>query len=161
MMSTSRKARLAQQISTAIMRWQDATQSFDELVGKQYSLGGAERRCLAFLLQGPATATAVAKETALTPAAVTALIDRLEERGYVKRTRTDEDRRKITIEAAGKTFDLAKQAYGPIAQAGAELLDSFTTSELETIARFMEAALSLQLRLTERLAPKDIEANKP
>jgi hypothetical protein len=62
---------------------QDATETFDETVGRLNDLNSADRRCLSFVSQGLQTASAIAKETALTPAAVTALIDRLETRGWV------------------------------------------------------------------------------
>jgi DNA-binding MarR family transcriptional regulator len=154
-MSNRQKSYVAERISTAIMRWQDATQSFDELVGKHYGLIGAERRCLAFLTRGPAAASEIAKEISLTPAAVTSLLDRLEERGFVRRSRSTEDRRKVLVHATEKTHSLARDVYGPIAKEGAALMVKFTTSELETVAMFIEDALTLQLKFSEKLLRRE------
>src|SRR6478736_6707942 len=90
--SSAGKAALVEAIGNVVVRWQDATQKYDEAVGEIYGLGPAERLCLSFLWPGPQTASAIARETRLTPAAVTSLIDRLESRGYVRRTPDSNDR---------------------------------------------------------------------
>jgi len=76
-MSRDDKSALIEQLGLVIVRWQDATQKYDEAVGEIYGLSAAERLCLSFLWPGPQTASAIARETRLTPAAVTSLIDRL------------------------------------------------------------------------------------
>ena len=84
------------------MRWQDETQAYDEAVGERLGLNAAERRCLGFLHGGPQPAGAIAAAIGLTPAAVTALVDRLEARGLLTRKRSEEDRRKVIIEGDGQ-----------------------------------------------------------
>jgi len=128
----------------AVMRWQDATQAYDEAVGARLGLIPAERHCLGLLYGGPQSAGAVATATGLTPAAVTALIDRLEARGLVTRTRSLEDRRKVVIEATELTRELSARYYGAIAQEGEKVLESFDDVELATVLRFINAALDLQ-----------------
>ncbi|PSJ57374.1 MarR family transcriptional regulator [Pseudaminobacter soli (ex Li et al. 2025)] len=138
-------------ITEAVMRWQDATQAFDDAVGERAGLNAAERRALALLQGGPQTAGALATATALTPAAVTSLIDRLEARGLVRRTRSAEDRRKVMVEAGEAARDLGLKYYGPIAQAGWEMLDGYSDAELATVERFISDALALQQRELARL----------
>jgi DNA-binding MarR family transcriptional regulator len=87
-------------------------------------------------------------ETALTPAAVTALIDRLEARGLVRRRPDTRDRRKVLVEATDKTHDLILETYAPTARAGLELLASYSLDELATIRHFLEEVLALQQRMT-------------
>jgi DNA-binding MarR family transcriptional regulator len=109
------------------------------------------RRCVSFVSLGPQTASAIAKETALTPAAVTALIDRLELRKMVRRRSDASDRRKVLVEATDKTRELIRATYIPIAQAGAKMLASYSIAELTAIRRFVEDALVLQQRMTAKL----------
>src|SRR3569833_1561798 len=95
--SRTSKAALIDDVGGMVVRLQDATQRYDEAVGEVYGLGPAERLCLSFLLEGPQTASAIARHTRLTPAAVTALIDRLEKRGFVRRRPDPDDRRKVMV----------------------------------------------------------------
>src|SRR3954464_4165171 len=94
-------------IGLTIMQWQDGTQAYDEAVGARLGLNMAERHCIGLLHGGPQSAGAGAPATGLTPAAVTALIDRLEARGLLTRTRSLEDRRKVVIEATEATRELS------------------------------------------------------
>jgi DNA-binding MarR family transcriptional regulator len=140
------------------MRWQDATQAYDEAVGAKADLGTAERLCLGLLQSGPQSAGAIAIATGLTPAAVTSLIDRLEARGLLTRTRSLEDRRKVVIEQTEATRRFAERYYGAIAREGQKLLDGFSDAELATVLRFVTAALELQNDQLARLKAEHEEA---
>src|SRR6478672_4677945 len=149
--SSMNRADMKTAISLAIMGWQDATQAYDEAVGARLELSMAERHCLALLYGGPQSAGAVAAATGLTPAAVTALIDRLEARGLLTRTRSLEDRRKVVIEATEATRELSERYYGAIAREGEKVIATFSDAELATISRFVNAALDLQRAQLTRL----------
>ncbi|TIS10705.1 MAG: MarR family transcriptional regulator, partial [Mesorhizobium sp.] len=139
--SSMSRAEMTAAVSRAVMRWQDATQAYDEAVGERLGLIAAERYCLGLLYAGPQSAGAVAAATGLTPAAVTALIDRLEARGLVTRTRSLEDRRKVVIEATDLTRELSERYYGAIAREGEKVMAAFSDAELATVLRFIDAAL--------------------
>ena len=149
--SSENRAELTRAIGLAIMQWQDATQAYDEAVGVRLGLNMAERHCIGLLHGGPQSAGAIATATGLTPAAVTALIDRLEARGLLTRTRSIEDRRKVVIEATEATRDLSARYYGAIAREGEKVIASFGDAELATISRFVNAALDLQRDQLARL----------
>jgi DNA-binding MarR family transcriptional regulator len=152
--STPNREKIAMAITRAVMRWQDVTQDYDDAVGKELDLNLAERRCLSFLIDGPQPAGAIAAATTLTPAAVTSLIDRMEARGYVVRTRTAEDRRKVMVATTDAARQAAGRYYGPIAEEGARFLGSFSVAELKTIQRFVEGAVALQERQLERIGER-------
>src|SRR5215510_8385918 len=84
-------------IGGAIMRWQDATALYDEKVGERLALSMSERHALACLAHGSRPARDLADATRLTRAAITTLVDRLEERGLVRRTPGTEDRREVLV----------------------------------------------------------------
>ncbi|WP_202356855.1 MarR family winged helix-turn-helix transcriptional regulator [Mesorhizobium sp. 113-3-3] len=138
-------------IGLAVMQWQDATQAYDEAVATRLGLNMAERHCIGLLYGGPQSAGAIATATGLTPAAVTALIDRLEARGLLTRTRSLEDRRKVVIEATEATRELSARYYGAIAKEGEKVIATFSDAELATISRFVNAALDLQRAQLTRL----------
>jgi len=149
--SSANRDDITRAIGLAIMQWQDATQAYDDAVGARLGLNMAERHCIGLLYGGPQSAGAVAVATGLTPAAVTALIDRLEARGLVTRTRSLEDRRKVVIEATEATRGLSARYYGAIAREGEKVIASFSDAELATISRFVNAALDLQRDQLARL----------
>jgi DNA-binding MarR family transcriptional regulator len=147
-----KKDELMRAIGEAVMLWQDATQAYDDEVGRRFGLNAAERHCIAVLAaKGPQSASAVARHVRLTPAAVTALLDRLEGRGYLRRRPDPDDRRRILVEAAEATETVTRDAYQPIAEAGARLLDRFSREELETVLRFVLGAEELQRRFAEEI----------
>jgi len=150
-MSRDDKSALIEQLGLVIVRWQDATQKYDEAVGEIYGHGPAERLCLSFLWPGSQTASAIARHTRLTPAAVTALIDRLEKRGFVRRKADPDDRRKVLVEAADETRRVTAEAYLPLRDAGAESLAKYSEAELKVVADVLADSLKIQEEMTRRL----------
>lgn len=156
--SSKNRNEITAAIGLAVMQWQDATQAYDEAVGARLGLNMAERHCIGLLHGGPQSAGAVATATGLTPAAVTALIDRLAARGLLTRTRSLEDRRKVVIEATEATRELSARYYGAIAKEGEKVIATFSDAELATISRFVNAALDLQRAQLERLKAEGPDA---
>ena len=149
--STPDKTALIEALGRTIVRWQDATQKYDDAVGEIYDLGLAERLCLSFLWLGPQTASAIAKEIRLTPAAVTALIDRLEKRGFVRRKADPNDRRKVLVEQAEAAHRVTAEAYAPLGEAGATNLGKYSEAELKLVAEVLNDSLAVQEEMTRRL----------
>jgi DNA-binding MarR family transcriptional regulator len=131
-------------ITEKIMRWQDVTQAYDERVRALHGLSLTEGMCLSELFHGPRTAGALAAASGLTPAAITALIDRLEARGFVTRTRSTEDRRKVMIEMGPRAHEVTERHYRPIGSEGLRSLEAFSDQELEVVRRFLTQSVELQ-----------------
>jgi DNA-binding MarR family transcriptional regulator len=131
-------------ISAMVMRWQDVTQAYDEAVRARHQLSLTEGMCLSELFHGPRTAGALAAASGLTPAAITALIDRLEARGFVTRTRSAEDRRKVMVEMGPKAQEVTDRHYLPIGSEGLRALEAYTDMELKVIRRFLIESVELQ-----------------
>ena len=157
-MSTQDKGALIDAIGRIVMRWQDATQKYDETVGKIYGLNASERLCLSFLWLGRQTASAIAREIRLTPAAVTSLIDRLEKRGFVRRIPDPTDRRKVWIEAAEEAHRVTREAYLPLGEAGAKNLAKYSLAELEAVRAILTDAVAIQEAMETELIARQ---NKP
>ncbi len=151
-MSSRSKQDVIRRIGGLVMRFQDAAQQFDDKVGELYDLNAAERHCLSFLVRsGPQTASAIAREIRLTPAAVTALLDRLERRGYVRRNSDPGDRRKVVVSAAEQTAALTAAVYARSAETGERILARYSQAELEGFARMMEDVVTVQEQMTDEL----------
>jgi DNA-binding MarR family transcriptional regulator len=148
--SCDREALMAA-IGKAVMRWQDETQAYDEAVGEIVGLNAAERRCMGVLHHGAQTAGTLASVTGLTPAAITALIDRLVERGLVTRKRDTEDRRKVIVEGTEAARRMGEDYYGDIARDGLAMLSRFSNAELGVALEFLTAAADLQREHLARL----------
>ena len=151
-MSSPSKDGLIAELGGLVMRWQDATQRHDEAVGTRWRLNASERLCLSFLMRGPQTASAIAAETRLTPAAVTALVDRLAERGFVRRRPDPNDRRKVMVEAGEAAMALVAEAYQPLQQAGVAMLARYSEAELAAFKRILLDSIKVQEQATEELA---------
>jgi DNA-binding MarR family transcriptional regulator len=145
------KAALIEALGATIVRWQDATQRYDEAVGEIYGLGPAERLALSLLWHGPQTSSAIARHTRLTPAAVTALVDRLEARGFVRRQPDPRDRRKVLVEAAAETARVTAEAYTPLQKAGEKNLSRYTEDQLRLVAELLNDSLKIQDQMTAEL----------
>jgi DNA-binding MarR family transcriptional regulator len=73
--------------------------------------------------------------------AVTAMIDRLERRGYLRRTRDTADRRQVLIQAIpGGPLRQLMSGYAPVGDALIEILAGYTDQELELITGFTAAS---------------------
>lgn len=131
-------------ISAMVMRWQDVTQAYDEAVRTLHGLSITEGMCLSELFHSSRTAGALAAASGLTPAAITALIDRLEARGFVRRTRSAEDRRKVMVEMGPKALEVTERHYLPIGSEGLQALEGYTDTELKVIRRFLLESVGLQ-----------------
>jgi DNA-binding MarR family transcriptional regulator len=94
--------------------------------------------CL-LLLHGPAPAGRLAELTGLTTGAVTGVIDRLEEGGFVRREVDVADRRKVIVVPDPARVDRDLFPHFPSLQRAraATFYDDFSDAELERIAEFL------------------------
>jgi DNA-binding MarR family transcriptional regulator len=94
--------------------------------------------CL-LLLHGPAPAGRLAELTGLTSGAVTGVVDRLEEGGYVRREVDPADRRKVIVVADAGRVDRDLFPHFPSLKKAAarQFYDDFTIAELRLISEFL------------------------
>jgi DNA-binding MarR family transcriptional regulator len=94
--------------------------------------------CL-LLLHGPAPAGRLAELTGLTTGAVTGVVDRLEQGGFVRRDIDPADRRKVIVVPDAGRVDRDLFPHFPSLQraAGQQVYDDFSIAELELITGFL------------------------
>lgn len=132
----------------------DATQTalFQQAAAATYGLGVTEMKALSILLrEGPCSAGQLAAALHLTSGAVTGVVDRLVARGFARRSQDERDRRKVVIEADQATLASGENVYRSIGEAFAALHASYTTEQLEFLARHLEASIEITKRETAKL----------
>lgn len=92
---------------------------------------------------GPLPIGTLAKRLALSPAAATALIDRLVAAGHVERRPDDTDRRRVVIHATKRRGKRYERLDADLRAAMAEHAAGFTEAQLRVVLRFMEGAASV------------------
>jgi DNA-binding MarR family transcriptional regulator len=118
---------------------------FSQIVADRVGIHPTDNECLDYLLQkGPSTAGQLSKLTGLTTGAVTAMIDRLEKAGYVRREHDQADRRRVLVipDEAKIMAEVAPHAE-PMGAAFEALCAEFSEKELDTILRFITKANAL------------------
>ncbi|MEK3661098.1 MarR family transcriptional regulator [Paenibacillus sp. FSL F4-0236] len=90
--------------------------------------------------KGPITAGELSKLTGLATGSVTALIDRLEKNGYVRRQNDPKDRRKVIIVPLYENKEDVIDTYMPLHTAMVKLAASYTDEELSLISQFLGKA---------------------
>jgi DNA-binding MarR family transcriptional regulator len=110
------------------------TDLYDEAVCEALGINRADPRAIDVLERvGPMPAGKLAQQAGLSPGAMTASIDRLEEAGYARRVRDPDDRRRITIEPTPLTRKRARELCGPMKKAYDAAVADYTLEQLETI----------------------------
>jgi DNA-binding MarR family transcriptional regulator len=137
---------------------QSATDLFDERVANFLGINRTDGRCLDIIgRHGKVSAGTLAIEAGLTTGAVTAVIDRLEAAGYVRRVRDQLDRRKIWVECTPHVNQIVEMIFGVYDLLGPIMLGHFSREQLEGIIAF----LRIGSRVNEHLSAGLAETTQP
>jgi len=135
----------------AIRRLIQAGELYTKELNKVYNVSAAQLNCLLALHEnGPLPPSQISRYILVNSSTVTGIIDRLEDKGLVKRTRTSQDRRVITIELTETGKVLAENAPPPIQQKILDGLNKLSERQINQIA------LSIT-KLTDMLDVQDLE----
>ncbi|HEX6607139.1 MAG TPA: MarR family winged helix-turn-helix transcriptional regulator [Chloroflexia bacterium] len=142
--SDSKRAQLLAAAMAASRESSTTAVFFHTALAEQVGLGATEAKTL-FILgsRGPLTAGEIAKETGLTTASVTSLLDRLESKGCVRRVRDTRDRRRVIVEPNESWLTELAGVFDTLQEAFAPLLEVYTNEELAAIADFLTRAARL------------------
>lgn len=125
------------------------TVNFD-LLGAEFAarngLHPTDVRALIHLLDAardgtPATPGWLGRQLRLNSAGTTALVDRLERLGLVRRERDGADRRRVLLEVEQKATELGWAFFGPVIDKVVATAEGFEADELETVRRFLASVL--------------------
>jgi DNA-binding MarR family transcriptional regulator len=86
----------------------------------------------------PASPTWLAGQLRVTTASVTALLDRLERAGHVRRVPRSDDRRRVDVLVQDSAKELGWAFFGPLIDATAAVLDRRSAAERAVIDAFLD-----------------------
>jgi DNA-binding MarR family transcriptional regulator len=130
---------------------QNAYDRFEDAAAEYFGVNRTAMRCMDVLERvGRLTAGEIATQTGLSSGAVTALLDRLERAGYVRRIRDPADRRRVWVELTETARKLAVEVYGPLAEAMSEY-DRYSDDDLRLITAYTERGSEWLLDLAARV----------
>jgi DNA-binding MarR family transcriptional regulator len=157
------RAALIEQTTVEVRRQQIAYDRFHDAVAAYLGLNRTDIRCLDILdLNGRQTAGSLATAMGMSTGAVTAMLDRLERSGYVRRLRDPDDRRRVLVEPAELAAERGREIYGPFAEQTGPMFSRFTDAELTLIRDFLRLGSSfyeVQIDRIERLARRGSRAS--
>lgn len=135
----------------SIRRLMQAGELYTKELNKIYNISAAQLNCLLSLYEhGPLPPSRIAHFIMVNSSTVTGIIDRLEQKGLVRRLRISHDRRIITIELTKAGKVLAENAPPPIQQRIIDGLNNISETEIQRIA-------STLAKLTNMLDVQDLE----
>ncbi len=141
--------RLARRHSTAVVL-------FHHAVALRLGLGPTDHKCLDLLRErGSITGSELAAITGLTTGAITGVIARLEQAGYVGRQADPYDRRKQILSPALARSPI-QDVIHPLRKDMAALLQDFDARQLSAIAEFLSSSAELIHRHTALLRAETI-----
>lgn len=126
-----------------------------------HGLNPTDMRALTLIMEAesrgePLTAGRLSSLLGTSTGATTAVIDRLERIGHIHRSRSEQDRRKVTLHFEALARQLAGAYFGPLGALANEVMDRYTDAELQVIHDFlngMRGAYTKHLQAMEAQLP--------
>jgi DNA-binding MarR family transcriptional regulator len=158
--SHEQREKLLEAVTFAIYDNSTVAVFFHTAVAEQVGLGATEEKTLLILSgYGRLTAGEIAQHTGLTTASVTSLIDRLETKGFVRRVRDTEDRRRVYVELIQERFVELTKVFASLQGTFDDMLTSCTDEELMTITKYLTLATQRSREAIARLRQNQPDAN--
>jgi len=132
------RARLMEALNRAMRDASAQGVIHSQMAAERLGIGSSDLECLDFIvMRGPLTAGELATATGLTTGAITGVIDRLEQAGYVRREKDPNDRRRVVIQPV---LEKSEAEIGPLYEsmrrAMAELCTRYSDQELAIVLDF-------------------------
>lgn len=134
----SGRAGLFMEFAAAVRRTGAVMQLLGQAAADRIGINATDLNCLNILsFRGQMTAGELAKETGLTTASVTGIVDRLENAGFVRRERGTTDRRRVLVHMnTDRALAEVAPVFAPMMHDFREIAASYTDDELRLIVNF-------------------------
>jgi DNA-binding MarR family transcriptional regulator len=146
----TRREQLAAEITNNLRRYAVDAQHIGHAFANLHGLNATDLQALVAVMDAelggkPLTPGGLGEQLDLSSGSVTALLDRLERAGHIRRHRDTADRRKILLHYADRGAAVAMQFFQPLGSRTDRVMAEFSENELEVVERFM-AAISASVR---------------
>ncbi|MEV6693007.1 MarR family transcriptional regulator [Micromonospora sp. NPDC051196] len=160
----TRREMLVAEITAELRRYCVDAQHVGHAFAGQHGLNGTDLQALIAVMDAelsgePITPGKLAEHLDLSSGSVTALIDRLERAGHLRRDRDTTDRRKVLLHYAEQGASVARDFFRPLGERTDGVMAEFRDEELEVVYRFL-TAMGLSLR-EHRDAIRDARVTPP
>ena len=144
------RGRMISEITNNLRRYSVDAQHVGHAFAALHGLNATDLQALiavmdAELAGDPITPGRLGEQLNLSSGSVTALIDRLERAGHIRRDRDTADRRKVFLHYADRGAALAKEFFQPLGTRTDQVMGRFSDEELAVVHRFM-TEMSASLR---------------
>jgi DNA-binding MarR family transcriptional regulator len=132
------RRRLESEFLLAMRRAGSIMQLLGQVSADRIGINATDLNCLNLVaLTGHMTAGDLAKQTGLSTASITGVLDRLEEGGFVRRVRDPHDRRRVIAELAdGPGLREVGSTFGPVVKAWRATAADYSDDELRLLLEF-------------------------
>lgn len=143
---------LADRIIASMTDLAGALGRLNDLIAQQLGIAATDLLCLHVLNRaGATTAGALSVQLGRTTGAVTHMIDRLEQAGYVRRRADPQDRRRVLVEALAPGLERIASYYDGIDVRSRRLLATFSGEQLAAIHAFLAGSYDSAAAECDRL----------
>ena len=132
--------KLWSEVDAELARLQEASGVFDQAAADSLGLSRSDVQCLGVVLRrGPITAGALAEACSLTSGSVTALLDRMEKSGYLRRIADPGDRRRVLVEATAMASERVQALLAPLTTSTRARLEGVRADHLSAVRDYLRA----------------------
>ncbi|MCM4082360.1 MarR family transcriptional regulator [Paractinoplanes hotanensis] len=129
---------------------------FRYAIADRLGLTVSDLECLDFLADaGSATAGQVAERTNLTTGAVTSMLRRLQQAGYVTAERDPADRRRVIVTLRPERIAELERPYERFAERAGRLIEGYSAEEVGLLVRHYDRMQAMYLAELDRLRSGD------
>ena len=125
-----------------------------QAIAQSVGLNATDTKCIDLILRGPEgamTAGGLSQMTGLTTGAITHILDRLEKRNFVVRTRDTRDRRKVFVRVRPETLAPLVPKYEAIGRAYMALVEQYSDKDLQLICDYLERTSEVSKRELDKI----------
>ena len=154
---SAERRRLEGEFLLAMRRAGSIMQLLSQTAADRIGINATDLNCLNIVaLTGPMTAGELAKQTGLTTASITGVLDRLEEIGFVRRVRDPHDRRRVIVEiGSGPGLREIGPTFGPVVKAWRATAAEYSDDELRLLLEFQDKVEEIMRSQLARLRGAD------
>ncbi len=136
----------------AIRQHQNATDMMDMAVADLLGINRTDGICLDIIDQNERmTAGQLAEAVELSTGTITAVIDRLEKAGYVRRVPDPSDRRKVLVEVTDQTREISGHIYGRMMELGRSLMGGMSAEQQRLVMHFLTTSAAMSREMAAAL----------
>jgi DNA-binding MarR family transcriptional regulator len=158
----SERLRLEGEFLLAMRRAGSSMQLLGQLSAERIGINATDLNCLNLVaLDGSMTAGELARNTGLTTASITGVLDRLEEGGFVRRERDPGDRRRVIVKLnAGPGLREVAPVFAPLVKAWRTAAAGYSDDELRLLLEFQRRLAEIVRDQLARLRAEGGETGK-